>query len=462
MQKSARGVALDILTSFEVPALRAPSVSQIPDDRDRSLVHEIVNGTLRWRRLIDDHLSGFLKRPFSSLTPRVRNALRMGTYEMLVMGIPPYAAVSSTVECFQRRSERGFVNGVLRAVARNLGHVELPSIDTDPGLYASVRYSYPEWMVRRLISMLGVEDALSFLKAGNTPPPLTLRVNTAATTRDGFLEVLRKQGYTAEAGSLDISIKVHKGRRVEDFPGYDQGYFTVQDEGAMLVTFALEPRPGDYVWDMCAAPGGKTTHIAEVLAGNGRVVATDIDDERARMIEGSVRRLRLSNITVFAVDATESQTVRRFLEQRELPTEFDRILLDAPCSGLGTVRRNPDLKWHRRESDIFKMVERQKRLLESAAHFLKPGGTLVYSTCTVTEEENQGVWKWFLETQKDFVPEDPAKSLPLSWKNRRGAGNETRGPGYLYLLPHVHGTDGFFIAKARKMLPGESPAVVSG
>jgi 16S rRNA (cytosine967-C5)-methyltransferase len=413
------------------------------DERDRALVKQLVTGTERWKRLLDWYISAFSHRSLGKLAPEVLNALRLGAYQLVFMGLPAYAAVNSVVECLRAKSHRGFVNGVLRALARNQGHVEMPSIDDGPEEYAGIRYSFPDWIVSRYFESFGIQDALSLLKVQNSPPPVTLRVNTSKTNRGRLLEILRQAGFSAEPGKLGISIKVVGGRTVSGFPGYNEGWFAVQAEAAMIVTMVLDPEPGDLVWDVCAAPGGKTMHIAEMASDGGVVVATDVSRDRIALITQSSKRLGFDNVLTAVLDATDPGATAGAFERARLPMCFDKVLVDAPCSGLGVIAKHPDIKWMRREADIPEMARRQTLLLDTAARFLKPGGALVYSTCALTREENQDVWLRFLDGHREFVPVGERVTFD------NGAALDM-AIGYGYLLPHVHGTDGFFIAKALK------------
>jgi len=442
LSQSARRITLDILAKRIPPGAHGGFVRL--DERDRALVTELVSGTQRWKRFLDFYIAGFSHRPLDKVSPEVLNALRLGTYQLLFMGLPDYAAVSSVVGTLRARSHRGFVNGVLRAMARNLGHVELPSLDDCPEKYAGIRYSFPDWIVRRYFERFGMEAALSLLKVQNHPPPVTLRINGAKTERGLLLEKLRDAGLPAEPGKLGISIKVAGGRRVSEFPGYTEGLFAVQNEAAMIATMVLGPEHGDVVWDMCAAPGGKTMHIAELVSGTGFVVASDIDEHRTGLIGESKQRLGFDNVSTVVLDATHADKAAQALRSAGLPVCFDKVLVDAPCSGLGVIGKHPDIKWMRRESDIPAMAIRQSLLLDTAARFLKPGGALVYSTCTLTREENEEVWRRFLDTHKGFVPANEA----ITFDDGDTVFEMENGCGYL--LPHIHGTDGFFIAKALK------------
>ncbi|HOB30096.1 MAG TPA: 16S rRNA (cytosine(967)-C(5))-methyltransferase RsmB [Bacillota bacterium] len=443
MPKDARRIALEILDGHRF----SPSVltyADSVDQRNRALVKELVAGVNRWKRLLDYYISHFSDRPISKLSSRVLNALRLGVYQLVFMGIPPYAAVDSVVRCMKNKGERSFVNAVLRTISRSMGHIELPSIDEDPLEYAGLRYSFPDWIVTRYFDYFGFRDGFSLLKYQNVPPPITLRVNTTKTDRDRLIRMFQRNGYLVELGKLPISIKVKKGRAVEDFPGYDQGLFTVQDEGAMAVSLVLDPQPDDLVWDVCAAPGGKSVHLAELMHPSGMVVASDISAERINMIDETSKRLGLNNVCTVVLDATDPQQVKVAFREKGLPVFYDKILVDAPCSGLGTISKNPDIKWSRQESDVKRLARLQQQILQTAVGFLKPGGVLVYSTCTLTSEENQGVWCGFVEDQRIIV-ETPLLPEGLRLDRRYPEGSDA----YVYLLPHIHETDGFFIAKGR-------------
>ncbi len=435
MEPNARDVSLGILVAREEQPSRATSLDTLHHARDRAFCLSLVSGCVRWQRLIDWYLEPFSKRPITSLTPRLRNALRLGVLQLVFLGIPPHASVDSTVRCLQRKGERAYCNAVLREITRRLGHVEMPSLDQDPIAYLSVRYSYPNWLAKLFIQRFGLRGGLLFADLGNHIPQLSLRIQTELVSRSEFLKNLCAHGYDAEEGKLPQSVKIVAKGSVTEIPGYAGGHFVVQDEGAMAVSLALGPKAGDRVWDVCSAPGGKTTHLASLVGPSGSVLATDIDSERIKMVKDSLERLGISNVTARAMDATA-----------ERPKElFDKVLLDAPCSGLGVIRRHPDIRWNRRPKDIVLMAERQKKLLENAASRVRPGGALVYSTCTITKEENERVWQEFLVNHGMFVPEDPGCGLPKAFFVENP---DFLGEGYRYLLPHYCGTDGFFVAKA--------------
>ena len=438
MDMSPREVAVRLL-SEKGGASRDRLLGALSDPRDRALAVELVSGAIKWRRLIDRELARISTRPLDRLSPRLLSALRIGVFQLLFTNMPAYAAVDSTVECLRAHGERAFANAVLRGVSRSLGHVELPSIDEDEALYGALRYSYPTWIVSTFIERFGLGDALRLLDMGNRPAQLTLRVNDLRVPVGVYLRMLRERGIEAELGVSSVSLRLKKGIDVTSLPGFREGLFAVQDEGAIAVGEAMDLSPIDEVWDVCAAPGGKTTHLAQMMGGSGYVLATDVDEERAAMIRENVSRLALGNVEVRVLDATRVRIGRL----------FDRVLVDAPCSGLGSIRRNPDLRWNHRPEDIPKMVERQMDLLEAAAEHLRAGGVLVYSTCTLTKAENEDVFQAFLERHREFAPEDPA-GFDGQGARRLFAGPPFSGPGYRYIPPHLSGTDGFFVARAMK------------
>lgn len=436
MGKGAREVVLEALSEGLHADSWANCLQSIPDPRDRALALELLSGVTRWRNLLDEYISGFSDRPVEAISNRLKHALRIGAFQLLFLDMPPYT-VDSVVSLLSRKGQRGYCNAVLREMARSLGHIEFPDIDQDPIGYMASRWSCPEWIVLVLLKRFGLEDALKLLERSNRRPVLSLRANLMRSSGPELLERMVSRGYDATGGRLAASVRVQQGGAVEDMPGYDEGLFTVQDEGAMLVSLVLDPRPGQTIWDACAAPGGKATHIAEIMEGTGTVFATDLDPFRAGMITESKERLGLRNIHVRVLDATAGWPD---------PEMFDGVLVDAPCSGLGVLDRNPDLRWNRRPSDIPKLARLQKRMLEAVAPSVKGGGTLVYSTCTLTQEENEGVWEDFLRDHREFAPcdlEQYVMTAGLEFSKGHFA-----GPGYCHLLPHVTGTGGFFIGRA--------------
>lgn len=410
------------------------------DKRERSLATELVYGVCRRRNTLDYVLERFSNRGLKTLEPLVKSALRLGVYQILYTRIPARAAVSETVEVVKRRSPRaaGLVNAVLRAFVRKGGALELPNYEENKVLRLSLEFSHPEWLVRRWLERYGEAGARALMDYDNRTPPIVIRVNRLKTNPEDLVKRLAGEGVEARPGRyLPEALVIQGVASLESLSSFQEGLFTVQDESSMLVARVLDHRPGQVVIDMAAAPGGKTTHIAELMGDNGTIIAIDVHEHRLEKVRENCRRLGITSVTTIACDA------------RAIAGEFackaDRVLLDAPCSGLGTLARRPDARWRRNEGSIAGLVALQRQLLDAAVSCLSPGGILVYSTCTTEPEENEGMVTSFLERHEDMELDDITPFLPRGLK-----GHEGRSKGWLQLLPHVHGVDGFFIARLRK------------
>jgi 16S rRNA (cytosine967-C5)-methyltransferase len=431
---SPRSVAVDALLRIEdgafahlavPPMLRQRNLST----RDRGLVTDLVYGTTRLRRTVDDLLAGVSSRPLDTLDPPVRAALRLGAYQLL-RGMPAHAAVGETVEVVAPRS-RPFVNGVLRALARLGPPWPRPEGDSVEAL--GVRTSHPDWIVRTLLDEFGPADALAILTLDNEPPSVTLRVNRARTTTEAVEAELTDAGVAVERGALvRDALVLHRPGDIAALPPVRDGRATPQDQASQAVVALLGPGPDERVLDVAAAPGGKATAAAEHMDGNGLVVAVDLYPARVRALARAVDRLDLGRIVVpVAADGSA-------LPLRE--AAFDRVLLDAPCSGLGVLRRRPDARWRINPSDVSTLATLQQRLLAAAARAVRPGGRLVYSVCTLSGEETLGVDAWAESHLTEFVAL-PAPSAP--WRPYgRGA----------ILLPSDADTDGMFVVVLERSL----------
>lgn len=412
-------------------------------ERDRALLTELVYGTLRWRGKIDDQLNRQLRRPLRDTDPLVRNLLRLTAYQLLFLNkIPDYAAVNEAVRLAKAHAGSkvaGFVNGVLRNLLRDrdraTGGLQL-GCDSIAAL--AVNHSHPEWLVKRWIDDFGRNHTIALMKANNEKPPLVVRVNLRKISREGLLDLFRQNGITAKDTEWSpVGVWLNAGRVVSRIPGFEDGLFQVQGEASQLVSYLLSPQRGEHILDVCAAPGGKTTHIAELMGDAGQVLATDKSARGIRRIQESSARLGLQSIRTECVDMSRELTA-------PIHERFDRILVDAPCSGLGTLRAHPEIKWQRNESDLARLSRLQSQILNRVADYLKSGGTLVYSTCTLTRVENADVVEEFLKRHKEFELQDPAGYLP--------AQAEPLVQGHYFLaLPHRHNTDGFFAARMRKV-----------
>jgi 16S rRNA (cytosine967-C5)-methyltransferase len=409
--------------------------------KDRALLTEIVYGTLRWRGRIDACLKPLMRRSLRDTDLFLLNLLRLAVYQLVFLDrVPAYAALNEAIEIakgYAGEKAGGFINGVLRHFLR----AQKPQPKPQPTSVAALAeyWSHPIWLVKKWLAYAGTGEIEDWLRVNNEEPPLVVRANLLKGTRDGILELFRKEGIEVSPTACSPQgITLHSRLPVDQIPGYGRGLFQVQGESSQLVTTLLAPEPGESILDACAAPGGKTTHIAELMRNTGRVVATDIAPKGIEKIKDNIVRLGLSSILTSVADASE-----------ELPPSlcgpYDRILIDAPCSGLGTVRSHPEIKWHRTESDIRRLARLQRKILCQTASYLKPSGILVYSTCTLTEEENEGVVEEFLAGHKEFVLEDAAGYLPEQAKLL------LRG-GYFVALPHRLNSDGFFAARMRKVI----------
>lgn len=399
-------------------------------ERDRAFLLELVYGVLRNRLRLDWVLDLFSAQPVEKAGVPTRNILRLGAYQLLFLDrVPASAAVNTSVELAKAHGgKHGYVNGLLRNLDRKRDRIDYPGAG-DPVRRFSVLYSHPEWLVARWIGRFGIETAETLLRANNSPAPLVLRANRLRTTREELKSGLEKAGVRAiETVYSPAGIRLVSPPAIRTLPGYGEGWFLVQDEAAQLISLMLSPRPGDRVLDACAAPGGKATHLAELMGDRGELVALDLDPARIARISENSRRLGMTIIVPKQGDAAS------YAEQG-----FDRVLIDAPCSGLGVLRRHPDGRWNKVEGAIRERAAMQRRILENCAGLLRLGGVLVYATCSTEPEENEEVVKAFLAGPgSGFVVDDPRPYLP-------GRASElVDGHNFLHTYPKAPEMDGFF------------------
>ncbi|MEA5114191.1 MAG: 16S rRNA (cytosine(967)-C(5))-methyltransferase RsmB [Geobacteraceae bacterium] len=439
-----RRVAFDIIERIE----RERSYADILVDRalagselkgpDRGLLNELVFGVLRRRGTLDHIIGCCSSMAVNRLERRVLNLLRIGLYQIFFLDrIPVSAAVNETVNLAKAIAPRasGFINAVLRRADSERESLAWP--DHDPAALISARHSLPRWLAGKWILQLGPKETEALADVLNETPQLTVRVNTLKISRVNLLERFRDQG--VEAVATDYSpdgIRILSPLHPAALYGFREGLLTVQDESSQLASLFLAPLPGETVLDLCAAPGGKTTHLAQLMENRGLLVACDRDPRKFPRIEETARRLGISIIRTLALDAS--------IPLCDLGDwRFNRILVDAPCSGLGVLRRNPEAKWRLAAHDLERMARLQSSIIRNASDRLVDGGVLLYSTCSVSMEENEEVINDFLSEKRNFVVEDLRTVLPAH-------PDVFTEQGMFRSWPHRHGMDGFFAARLRK------------
>jgi 16S rRNA (cytosine967-C5)-methyltransferase len=408
------------------------------DERDRALAMRLSFGTVQRRGTLDHLVERLAERPPERLDASLLAALRLGLYELLFLdGAPDRAVVADAVELAKRGGGRGhgLVNAVLRRAIREGGPRLLDGLGDATPADAAIRHSHPEWIARMWWEELGGEEARALMAADNEPGELALRANTLVTDVDALAAALpvptRRDPAILEALVAERRFDVHAS------PERRAGALLAQSRAAMLVARVLDPRPGERVLDLCAAPGGKTTHLAALMEGEGEVVAVERNPRRAAALAETAARLHAGNVRVEVADAAVPIAGE----------SFDRILVDPPCSGLGTLQAHPDLRWRASPAAIAEMADLQATILAAAATVLRPGGVLVYSTCTISPAENERLIASFLDSHPAYGTDDPASGLP-AYAQSRLPGH--RGSPHLLTLPSRDDTAGFFIARLRR------------
>ncbi|MCM3386701.1 16S rRNA (cytosine(967)-C(5))-methyltransferase RsmB [Ureibacillus chungkukjangi] len=402
--------------------------------KDRALLTELTYGTLQYKYTLDYYLEPFIK---GKMDLWVKWLLRLSLYQIVFLDrVPDHAAVNEAVEIAKRRGHKGIasvVNGVLRSILRQ--GVRSTEEITDSTKRLAIETSHPDWLVARFIEAYGFEKTKEMLKENNLPPIASIRVNTAKATVEEVLALLEEEGVKAEQSKVIPECLHLLSGQASRTKAFKDGYITIQDESSMMPANALNPQPGWRVLDMCAAPGGKTTHMAEKMKNEGSILATDLHPHKLDLIDETSNRLGLEIIQTAPVDGRKAA---EFLEAES----FDAVLVDAPCSGLGVMRRKPDIKYTKREEDLSRLHEIQLQLLDNAVKVLKKGGRLVYSTCTINKEENEETVQAFLASHPEMETV-PLENLPKELLEK------SQG-GMLQVFPQDFGSDGFFVAAFRK------------
>ena len=403
-------------------------------DKDKALVTEIVYGTLRRLKTIDTIIASFVK-DISIMDKKILNILRVAVYQMNYLDkVPSYAACNEAVEEAKEISDKDskLVNGILRNFVKKEGKFDIVFRNKIDEIAFDL--SFEPWMVRMFIKQYGEHEALEILEGLNNTPKMTVRVNSIKGDYEEVYEELEEAGYNIEEGCIcPEAISIKGGKGIENNQAFVDGKITVQDESAMLISPLLDLEEGMKVLDLCCAPGGKTTHIGELLNNTGEVLGFDLHENKLELVKENYERLGITNIKLAQMDATKLDA--------KLVSYADRVLLDVPCSGIGIIRKKPEIKWTKKRKDLKEIVEVQREILENAWEYLKTGGVMVYSTCTLNKEENEENIKWFLSKHKDASIEKVfiGKGANLCYDQM----------GTLTILPNEY-MDGFFVAKIKK------------
>lgn len=442
--KNMREQVVTILTSMEkdesyIQLILKEELEKV-EERDRALANEIVYGTTKYRLKLDYIIDQFSKTPVKKMKPFIRHLMRMSVYQLIFLDkIPDSAVINEAVKLIHKRKMSnlsGFVNGVLRNIARGKEAIIYPNRKENLKKHLSVMYSVPEWIVEKWLKAYGEEGTEKILIALNERAKVCIRHNDYLVDESIMLTHLEEEGIKVlEKGIVKEAYLIQSSGNIGKSPSFNRGEWTVQDESAMLVGHVVAPESGESILDMCSAPGGKTTHLATLMSYEGEVIATDVHEHKIEIIRKNAERLEIDCIEAVLQDGT----VRR----ADWHEKFDRILLDAPCSGLGIIKRKPDIRYSKTEEDVKEIVALQKQLMENAVYYLKPGGILVYSTCTLNPDENEGMVRF--ATEELGVTKSPIERyIPACLKS------SIKDNAYIEILPYVANSDGFFIARFEK------------
>ena len=412
--------------------------------RDRALLNALVFGTIRWRRRLDWVIGHFSKTPIGKIDRPVLNILRLGMFQITFMDrIPVSAAVNTSSELAKKHGGRwivGFVNAILRNAARHLDQVPYPDADKDPLAALAVQKAFPDWLLDRWIRRFGVPETTKLCDAINSIPPLSVRANTLKCSRDQLHSALKDDVADQRllAYAPDGIALTRPKKPLVDLGPFAQGWFQVQDEAAQLVSLLLDPQPGATVLDACAGLGGKTGHLAQLMDNRGKIVAVDHKADKLKHLALEMQRLGISIVEPLTADL--SQPVKGLSNAL-----FDGILLDAPCSGLGVMRRNPDIKWVLSKKNLKYYTIRQMKLLESVASMVKPSGALVYAVCSMEPEESESIIATFLSKHPEF------RCVTAPGSAYQKVANLIDAQGYFKSFPHRDNMDGFFAARLERI-----------
>lgn len=399
-------------------------------EKDIGLISEITYGVTTWKLTLDSIIKKYSKIRLKKISPWILNILRMGIYQIIFLDkIPKSAAVNESVNLSKRyghTSSSNFVNAILRKVDKK-DYEELFQIKDDVERVSKTT-SMPEWIIKELMKNNKMDKVEEICKNSNLKPKITIRVNRIKTTPSELKLKLGERNIEYSETEIEEFINLKKVKNIENLDLFKEGYFTIQDLSAGLTAISLNPKPNEYVLDACSAPGGKTTHIAELMQNKGKIEAWDIHEHRVKLVQKNAKRLGIDIIKTDEQDAMEFN--EKYVEK------FDKILLDVPCLGIGVIKRKPDIKWQRKQEDIEKITNIQKKILQNCSKYLKPNGILVYSTCSILEDENMAIIEEFLNENKEFEK----TNIVINQKEINGE---------ITIMPNDE-QDGFFICKLQK------------
>ena len=407
------------------------------NDFDKALLNEISHGVIRWMRRLDWFLNGFYRGNYEKCLPEVRNAMRVALYQILFLNKIPYsAAVNEAVEFIKRihgEKHAGVVNGLLRTIIRTLENLVWPTREIDEVNYLGIIQSHPNWMVRRWINRFGFDDAVKLCEENNKRPVMSLRVNSLKISNGDFENYLKEKNlYYKNGNYLDNFFTTKTMSKIYTDELFRQGFFSVQDESAGLVAKLMDPKKEDLIIDVCSAPGGKTSHMSELMNNEGQIIAVEKYLSRMEVMGKNLERLGVKNVKKLHDDICQPGSKEL---KETLLGKADKVLVDAPCSGLGVLSKKPDIKWKRVLEDIINLQKLQIEILENSVKYLKPSGVLVYSTCTTEAEENMEVVNIFLSNHPEFSIDRAGKFVSEKVVNKDGC---------IELFPHIHNVDGAF------------------
>ncbi|MBP2072488.1 16S rRNA (cytosine(967)-C(5))-methyltransferase RsmB [Thermoanaerobacterium butyriciformans] len=411
------------------------------EDVDKSFIKEIVFGTIERKYTLDRIIDHYSTKGIKKIDDKVLIILEMGLFQLMYMDkVPDYAAINESVNLAKKyigKYASKFVNAVLRSYLRNTKQIKFSQPDENLIEYLSFKYSFPEWIVKRLLNNYDRDATESILESLNGRPEISIRINTLKIDGKNFEKKLKDRGLNYKKGLYNDDAYYIGLKNITNDEMYNEGLILVQDEGAMIISKVLSPKPDDMVMDVCSAPGGKTTHLSQLMNNKGKIVAFDIYEHKIDLIKRNCRRLGIDNVDALAFDSTNVNS--------EYIDKADKVLVDVPCSGIGIIRKKPDIKLKNyTEKDFEELNNIQYRILSSSSKYVKRGGYILYSTCTIGREENMNVVDKFLNENKEFKISDIRPFLPeklISYVDDRGC---------IQLLPNINNTDGFFICKMQR------------